>query len=205
MPQCKHFQIKHQWEEYNQSCMSDQNESPLLKTIVIIQREYLISSKEIACLDVNWCLWDQPLMKGLCPSIGQTLERLNSTACSHSARVLIQSSQKMSTMMRRPCSRDHIKEINQSYPVLQCEMNLNTSEEQLYLKNHHRPKGVCPCVKYTIWNAPIMSHAPMWRKTTSDILRGMDMAQKSVIDWEEYASTSWSSDNKTLWDGYALV
>ena len=121
---------------------SDQNESPLLKVIVVIWREYLISSKERACLDVNWCLWDQPPMKGLCPSIGQ---------------------------------------INQSYPVLQCEMNLNTSEEQLYLKNHHRPKGVCPCVKYTRWNAPIMSHALMWKRT-SDILQGMDMAQKSVID-----------------------
>ena len=49
---------------------SDRNESLLLKVIVVIWRGYLISSKERACLDVNWCLWDQPPMKGLCPSIG---------------------------------------------------------------------------------------------------------------------------------------
>ena len=83
MPQCKHLQNKHPWEEYNQYTSSDQSEPLLLKAIVVIWREYLISSKEKACLDVNWCLWDQPLMKGLCPSIGQTLEWLNSTACSH--------------------------------------------------------------------------------------------------------------------------
>ena len=37
-------------------------------------------------------------------------------------------------MMRRLCSYDHIKEITQSYLVLQCEMNLIASKEQLYLK-----------------------------------------------------------------------
>ena len=75
----------------------------------------------------------------------------------------------MSTMMRRLCSYNHIKEITQSYLVLQCERNLITSKEQLCLKNHHRLIRVCPCVRYTRWNIPIMSHAPMW-KMTSDLL-----------------------------------
>ena len=92
----------------------------------------------------------------------------------------------MSTMMRRLCSYNHIKEITQSYLVLQCERNLITSKEQLCLKNHHRLIRVCPCVRYTRWNIPIMSHAPMWKRT-SDFLRGMAMTQKSIIDWEEYA------------------
>ena len=59
----------------------------------------------------------------------------------------------MSTMMRRLCSYNHIKEITQSYLVLQCKRNLLTSKEQLCLKNHHRLKGVSLCkvhqMKYT--------------------------------------------------------
>ena len=52
MPQCKHLQIKHQWEEYNQYTSSDQNGSLLLKVIMVTWREYLTSSKK-TCPNVN--------------------------------------------------------------------------------------------------------------------------------------------------------
>ena len=56
MPQCKHLQIEHQWEEYNQYTSSDQSEPLLLKAIVVMWREYLTSPKERACPNVNWYL-----------------------------------------------------------------------------------------------------------------------------------------------------
>ena len=65
--------------------------------------------------------------------------------------------------------------------------NLITFEEWLRPKIHHRLRRVCPCVRYTRWNIPIMFHAPMW-KWTSNLLRGMAMTQKSIIDRDEYAS-----------------
>ena len=57
---------------------SDQNEHLLIKAIVVMWREYLTSPKEKS---MSQC--EQPPMKGLCPSIGQTLKWLNSAACSH--------------------------------------------------------------------------------------------------------------------------
>ena len=128
---------------------SDRNESLLLEVIVVIWREYLISSKERACLDVNWCLWDQPLMKGLCPSIGQTLEWLNSTACSHQC----------------PCLDPIISKKCQQWW-----------------------EGYALVITSKISTNHIPYSDVKWKRT-SDIPRGMDMTQKSIINWEEYAST----------------
>ena len=144
-------------------------------------------------------------MKGLCPSIGQTLKWLNSAACSHkcSCPDPIISKKYVNNDERAMLLWSHQRNqlIISRTPMWN---ESNRLQGTAMPKNIIDRKGVCPCVKYTRWNAPIMSHALMWKRT-SDILQGMDMAQKSVIDWEEYASTQWSSDNKTLWDGYAPV
>ena len=75
-----------------------------------------------------------------------------------------------------------LKEINQSYPVLQCEMNLIASKEQLCQKKTSSiERGMPLCKVHRMKRANHVSCSNV-KKRTSDILRGMDMAQKSVID-----------------------
>ena len=155
---------------------SNQNESPLLKVIVVVWREYPTASKEKtcpnmkkinqsdmsqqkcaltwSCLDVSWHLYDQSQMKGLCPSIRPSLKWLNSAACSHKCQCL-------DPIIANICQQwwegyapiNTSNQITQSYLIPQCERNLITSKEQLYLKNHRRLRNMPLCkvhqMKYT--------------------------------------------------------
>ena len=104
-------------------------------------------------------------MKGLCPSIGQTLKWLNSAACSH----------------KRSCPDPIIPKICQQWwegyaPVITSKISTNhisySNVKEIWSppRNSYASKpsstkrGVFLCVKYTRWNAPIMSHVPMWKK-----------------------------------------
>ena len=89
-------------------------------------------------------------------------------------------------LMKGLCSHINTSnQITQLYLILQCERNLIISKEQLCLKNHHQLRNMPLCkvhqMKYT--NHVSCSNV----KRTFDLLRGMTMTQKSIIDWEEYA------------------
>ena len=122
-------------------------------------------------------------MKRLCPSIRQSLKWLNSTACSHKCVSWSNHLKNLSIMVRRLCFCDHIKEITQSYLVLQCERNSITSKEHICLKTIIDWERECPWVKYTRWNMSIMSHAPMWKRMF-DLLWGIAMTQKNPSSTE---------------------
>ena len=102
-------------------------------------------------------------MKGLCLSIGQSLKCSGTNIALTSVRHDIITQKSVNTM-RGLCSCNHIKEITQSYLVLQLERKIWSPP-----KNDYAPKSIieweiCPYVKYTRWNMPIMSHAPMWKE-----------------------------------------
>ena len=176
MPECKHLQSKRQWEEYNQPYISNQNESSLLKVIMVMWREFLTSSKERACPNVKknqskwyastkmrsdmimprckltslWSIANEMIM----PQYKAISEMTKLRCCSHKCLC-------PDPIVSNICQQwwegyapiNTSNQSTQSYLILQCEINLITSKEQLCLKNHHRLRNMPLCkvhqMKYT--------------------------------------------------------
>ena len=114
-------------------------------------------------------------MRGLCPSVRQSLK------CSRTNIALTNvchdpiTEKSFNTNERVMLPYKHIQSNHWSYLILQCERNLITSNDN-YASKTIIDLEICLYVKYTRWNMPIMSHAPMW-KMMSDLLQGMAMTQ----------------------------
>ena len=167
-------------------------------------------------------------MKGLCPSITQSLKWLNSAACSHKCQYLDPNNLKhLSTMMRRLCSYKHIQSNHPviSYTPMWKESNYlqgtaipqkpSSTEKyapmQSTLDERYQSCLMLQCEKWRL----ISSEGWPWLKNPSSTERSMPWhnghLKKSNLDQERCApmrcikQNGCIPDKKTLWGGYAPI